>query len=263
MQTLIDTHCHLDFDHFDEDRDRVIERAIKAGVQRIIVPAIDLSSCRKVLALAEQYECVFAAVGVHPNSSAEWEDNWTIALRAMASHPKVLAIGEIGLDYYREWSPHPVQRRAFAAQLALADEVGLPVIIHNRQSDIDVVRLLADSNIATNKNCGVLHSFSGSWEFASTVLEMGFYLGFTGPITYKKADELRDVAYRIPIDRMLIETDAPFLAPQQHRGKRNEPAFVRQVATKIAELRALSVDEIAEQTTANAVSLFGNRLSLI
>jgi TatD DNase family protein len=178
MTQLIDTHCHLDFDQFEEDRDQVIGRAQSTGVKKIIVPAIDLDNCRKVLDLADRYDCVYAAIGVHPNSTSRWDDEWLAKLRAMASHEKIVAIGEIGLDYYRDWSPQSLQRQAFEAQLDLADQLDLPVIIHNRQADDHVL----DHLIATGSLRGVLHSFSGSTKLASAALDIGFYLGFTGPM---------------------------------------------------------------------------------
>jgi TatD DNase family protein len=257
---LIDTHCHLDFDRFDEDRAAVVERALAAGVERIVVPAIDLGNCPTVLALTEQFEPVYAAVGVHPNSSAGWQDSWVAAIRSFARHEKVVAIGEIGLDYYWDHSPKDVQHRALSGQLALAAELDLPVIIHNRESDEDVLRLLAESPLRERTVPGVLHSFSAGWETAEKALDMGYFLGFTGPVTYKKADELREIVARVPLDRLVVETDAPFLAPQQRRGKRNEPAYVAYVAEKIAEVRGLTTAEIAQQTTENANRLFGERL---
>lgn len=257
---LIDTHCHLDFDRFNEDREAVVERAAAAGVERIIIPALDLDNCPAVLALTDQFNQLSAAVGVHPNSTADWQDNWIDLIRSFAQHQKVLAIGEIGLDYYWDRSPKPVQHRALSMQLALAAELDLPVIIHNRESDEDVLCLLAESPLNGRSNPGVLHSFSTGWKTAEKALEMGYYLGFTGPVTYKKADGLREVVARVPLDRVLVETDAPFLAPQQRRGQRNEPAYVAYVAEKIAEVRGMSTAEIARQTTENARRLFGEKL---
>ena len=257
---LVDTHCHLDFDRFDEDREAVVARAVAAGVERIIVPALDLANCPVVLSLAEQFEQVYAAAGVHPNSTAEWQDDWLKQIRLFAQHEKVVAVGEIGLDYYWDRSPKTVQHRALAMQLELAAELDLPVIIHNRESDEDVLRLLAQSPLNGRSEPGVLHSFSAGWETAEKALDMGYYIGFTGPITYKKADDLRAVAARVPLDRILVETDAPFLAPQQHRGRRNEPAYVAYVAERIAEIRGLTTAEVAGQTTENARRLFGENL---
>lgn len=235
----------------------MVARAAAANVTRIIVPALDRQNCPAVLALTEQYDGVFAAVGVHPNSSADWQDEWIETIYDLAQHEKVVAIGEIGLDYYWDKSPKEVQHRAFTAQVNLAAELGLPVIVHNRESDADVVRLLAESSLAGRERPGVLHSFSASWEVAQQVLAMGFYLGFTGPVTYKKADDLRAVVAQVPLDRLLVETDAPYLTPQQYRGKRNEPAYVAYVAERIAAIHGLTPEELAQQTTENAVCLFG------
>lgn len=257
---LIDTHCHLDFNRFDGDRDQVVERALQAGVSRIIVPALELENCPKVIELAERYREVFAAVGIHPNSSAGWQDDWIAALRQWLSHEKVVAVGEIGLDYHWDKSPPEVQKRAFIKQLELAAEVDLPVIIHNREADEDVLALLAASRQTERERPGVLHSFSSSWQVAERALKMGYYLGFTGPITYKNAGELRDVVGRMPADRILVETDAPFLAPQAHRGARNEPAFVVQVAEQIATIRETTLKVIEAMTTENATCVFGRAI---
>jgi len=255
--TLFDTHCHLDIDSFTEDIEEVIERAAATGVTRMIVPGLDLDNAAAVLALAERFPGVHAAVGVHPNSAAGWCDEWIGRLRELARHPKVVAIGEIGLDYYWDKTPPEVQHKALAQQLELAAELSLPVIIHNREASADVIDMLAASSLNGHERPGVLHSFSGDWATAEAALAMGFYLGFTGPLTYKKADDLRAIAARVPLDRILIETDAPYLTPHPYRGKRNEPAYVRFVAERLAEVRGLSLSEVAEITTANALRLFG------
>ena len=255
---LIDTHCHLDFDRFDEDRNEVVSRMITAGVKRVIVPALDPDNWHAVLDLADQYDSVYAAVGVHPNSCAGWTDEWINTLEQKASHPKVVAIGEIGLDYYWNRAPQDVQRHAFALQLGLAAKLNLPVIVHNRESDRDVLSALAACELAGKDDPGVLHSFSGDRSIAREALAMGYCLGFTGPVTYKNAVETRHVAAMVAEEKTLIETDAPFLAPQQHRGRRNEPAYVTLVAEKIAEVRQVSPELIAEQTTRNARRLFGD-----
>ena len=260
MSVLVDTHCHLDFERFNEDRELVVERAVTAGVRRIIVPAIDLDNCQKVLSLANKFDPIYAAIGIHPNSSADWRDEWVDRLRLMVDHPKVVAIGEIGLDYYRDWSPQSTQKMAFSAQVSLAGELGLPIIVHNRLADADILQILERAKKEWSELKGVLHSFSSPWKTAVSAVEMGFFIGFTGPLTYKNAGELREVAAKIRLDRVLIETDSPFLAPQQFRGKRNEPAFVIRVAEKLAEIRSMTVDEIARQTTANAERLFGEGL---
>ena len=253
---LIDTHCHLDFERFNEDRHTVIQRAIQAGVQRMIVPGIDLRNCTAVLKLTEQYEGVYAAIGVHPNSTAQWQDDWIDELRQLAGHKKVVAIGEIGLDNYWDKSPQTTQRWALRAQLKLAAELNLPVIIHNREADEEIIRVLAESPLAGRTSAGVLHSFSGNWGTAHAALQMGFYIGFTGPLTFKKSVELRWVASQVPDDRILIETDAPFLTPEPYRGQRNEPAYVAQVAAQLAEIKNVKTAVIARQTTENAMRLF-------
>ena len=255
---LVDTHCHLDFDWYAGDLDDVLARATEVGVGRIVVPGIDLQSSQAAVELANEYPMVLAAVGVHPNSSSDWRAGWLDEVRRLARHDKVVAIGEIGLDYYRDHSPRDIQQAAFEAQLSLAAELKLPVIVHNREADEDVLQRLSVSE----RPSGVLHSFSGPWSTAAAALEIGFYLGFTGPITFKKADELRDVAGRVPAERLLVETDGPFLAPQPYRGKRNEPAYVSYVARRLAEVRGVSEAEIARQSSANAVRLFGDKVAL-
>ena len=254
--SLIDTHCHLDFARFDNDRHAMIERALAAGIKTMIIPALDLHNCAAVIKLAEQYAEIYCAVGVHPNASADWQPTHIDTIRAFAQHEKVVAIGEIGLDYHWDKSPKTVQHAAFSAQMQLAAELDLPVIIHNRESSDDVLRLMAASSLVGKANAGVMHSFSAPAHIAQQTLALGFYLGFTGPLTYKKADGLRSIAATIPLDRILLETDAPFLAPHPKRGKRNEPAYVAYVAERMAALHNLSVAEIGRITTANAQRLF-------
>lgn len=265
---LVDTHCHLNFASYVHDRADVLQRARQAGVKRVIIPAIDLPSCREALALAEADPALFAAIGVHPNSSSDFDASILDELRILAQAAPAVAIGEIGLDYHWDKSPKPTQWRAFEAQLALASELQLPVIIHNREgradtapsASADVLAILEGWAPAAPSRLqgrmGVLHSFSASSEVAERALALGFYLGFTGPITFKKADELREVARRVPPDRILIETDGPFLAPQQRRGKRNEPAYVRYINDKLAEIHGTPPAAMARQTTQNAERLF-------
>ena len=257
---LVDTHCHLDFEQFDADRDAVVQRALDAGVTKIVVPAVDLQNGKTVLDLAERYPGVYAAIGVHPTSSAGWQDSWLDALRDWAAHDKVVAIGEIGLDYYWDKSPPHIQKRAFQAQLALAFDLDLPVIIHNREAAEDVLSILAQSKQSARERPGVLHSFSSTGEVAARAVELGYYLGFTGPVTYKNAGELREIVARAPMDRILIETDAPFLSPQAVRGQRNEPAYVVHVAEQIAAVRGTSLKIVSAMTTENAACVFGRRL---
>lgn len=257
---LIDTHCHLNFPSFDDDRAAVLARAEAAGVSGIIVPAVDLRSCRQALQLAETHSGLHAAIGIHPNSSAEFDGASIGALRDLASHRRVVAIGEIGLDYYRESSPKVAQQEALEKQLELAAELGLPVIIHNREAAEDLIAILEDWAPTVpeglRRRLGALHSFSATYDVAERALELGFYIGFTGPITFKNADSLRDVARRLPLDRLLIETDSPFLAPQQRRGKRNEPAHLRYICAKLAALHGVDPAQMARRTTSNAAALF-------
>jgi TatD DNase family protein len=257
---FVDTHCHLNFDSFDDDRSEVIERAAAAGVTRIIVPAIDLETCTAVSLLAGQHAGVYAAVGVHPNSTADWSDEHLSRIEAFAANAKVCAIGEIGLDYHWNDSPRPMQFAAFEAQLALAAQLHLPVIIHNRESSEDVIAIL-ESWVKTlptslRERPGVLHSFSGDAAIAERALAAGFYLGFTGPLTYKNADATRAIAASIPLNRLLLETDAPFLTPQPHRGKRNEPSYIPLIAERLAALKNMPLEQLAKATSENAARLF-------
>lgn len=257
---LIDTHCHINFDSYDEDRDAVIARAAEAGVKQIINPAVDLETSRAAVELAAQYPGVYAAVGVHPNSSADFDEAWIGEITALAAQKKVVAIGEIGLDYHWDKSPKEKQFQAFEAQLAEAARLELPVIIHNREASDDVIAILEgwtqDLPPSLQDRPGVLHSFSAPPEIAERAIEIGFYLGFTGPITYKNADQLRRIAARIPLDRILVETDGPFLTPIPHRGKRNEPMYIPLIVERLAALRNISVEAMGAATTENAIRLF-------
>jgi len=260
---LIDTHCHLDFNNFDNDRVQVLERAQDAGVSKILTPGIDLVSSQTVITLAETYDQVFAAIGVHPNSATSWNHQTLAVLEDLARHPKVIAIGEIGLDYYREQAPHDVQKHVFLQQLDLAARLNLPVVIHNRQSTADILEILVEwqsqlslHGSALAERPGVLHSYSDTLQPAVTVIKHNFYIGFTGPVTFKNAKELQNVAEMLPLKNMVVETDAPFLSPHPYRGMRNEPARVRLVAEKIAQLKQQPYDLIARATSENAMRLF-------
>jgi TatD DNase family protein len=250
---LVDTHCHLDFPHFDGDREAAIARAREAGVGRIVVPGTDLASSRRAVELAEAHPEVFAAVGVHPNSTAGFGTKELKELRELARSQKVVGIGEIGIDLYWKSAPLEDQRRAFRAQIALAAELDKPVIVHDREAHAEVMTLLREARPASGV---VLHAFSGDKVMAEAALALGFYLGVDGPLTYKKNEALRAIFAAAPLDRVLIETDAPYLAPQAQRGKRNEPAYVRYVAEKLAEIRGLTVEQIGRATTDNAARLF-------
>jgi TatD DNase family protein len=261
---LTDTHCHLDFDRFDQDREQVVSQAREVGIHRLLNPGINLESSRTAISLADKYPEVYAAVGVHPNDGASWKEESNAALRALADHPKVVAIGEIGLDYYRDWTPRDLQVEIFKAQLDIAADLKLPVVIHCREAMEDILTILSDwqSNLDSSgsplaKHPGVLHSFSGNQINAEQVQDINFSIGITGPVTFDKAVQLQALVKQMPGKAILIETDAPFLTPHPYRGKRNEPARVKLVAEKIAELREEAYNTIANNTTENAAQLFG------
>lgn len=258
--TLIDTHCHLDFDAFDADRSDVIQRAIAGGVATMLNPSVDLENSKSVVALAEVNEAVYAAVGLHPNDSMGWAEDSANEIRQLATSKKVVAIGEIGLDYYWDKAPKDVQKTVLRKQLELAGELDLPVIVHNREAGEDVLAMLlawqAELTTPLAERPGVLHSFSGDREMAEKAIEANFCIGLTGPLTFKKAKDLQALATDLPLDKILIETDSPFLTPHPERGQRNEPTKVRRVADKLAELKGVSIDEVAAATTANAQRLF-------
>lgn len=258
--SLIDTHCHLNFDSYDDDRDEIVQQATKVGVKRIIIPAVDIETSHQAIALSEQYKGIFVAVGIHPNSTADFNDDLLTEIETLSHHDKVIAIGEIGLDYFWDKSPKTTQHRAFEAQLELASKTELPVIIHNREASEDVMEVLenwAKTVPSSLKNrIGVMHSFSASQSIAERALNIGLYLGFTGPITFKKANDLRQIAKSVPIERILVETDGPFLTPHPYRGKRNKPEYIPFIADTLAGLHNMTLEEMAKYTTDNAIRLF-------
>jgi TatD DNase family protein len=271
---LTDTHCHLDFNKFDEDRQMVLQRAIEAGVTRILIPALDLESSLSAIRLAESHPNVYAAVGFHPTDLDKFSENAFDEIKNLARHAKVVAIGEIGIDYY--WVAEPekraFQQEALRRQLAFAASVNKPVVIHMReendawfgQASVDLLEILSQwhkglrtENHPLAEKPGVLHSYNGNLETAQKAMALNFYIGVTGPVTYKNAEEKRNIIKQLPITQLLIETDSPFLTPVPHRGKRNEPAFVAYIADKIAEIHKTTREQVAEITAANAVQLFG------
>jgi TatD DNase family protein len=251
---LIDTHLHLHLAQFDADREAAIERASGAQVMRLVEVGYDLESSRAAVALAEAHPAIYAVVGIQPHYAAIADDAWLAEVERLAAHPKVVAIGEIGLDYYHDRAPHDLQERLFRSQLALARELNMPVVIHSRDAQADTTRILRD---AARGQPGIMHSFSGDWDYAAACLEVGFHLSFSGPLTFAKAAELHDVARRAPLDRLLTETDSPYLAPHPLRGKRNEPANVRLVAERLAALRELELAALAAALWRNASDIFG------
>lgn len=254
---FVDTHCHLDWNAFDTDRDEVIRRAIDAGVTRMVTIGVDVPSSRRSIEVAEHYAEVYAAVGVHPNDCADFDVAALNEIRALAQHPKVVAIGEIGLDYYWHKVDHATQAQAFQAQLELAAELHKPVIVHSREAAADVLAMLEIFTRDAPHITGTLHSYFDDLAIMQRAFAINFYCGITGPITFKKSDREREIVRQAPLDRLLIETDAPFLTPVPHRGQRNEPAYVRYVAEMLAQVRGESLDIITQQTTQNANTLFG------
>jgi TatD DNase family protein len=250
---LIDSHAHIQLDRFDADREAVLERAQAAGVHAILVIGFDLETSRGAIELAEKYDQIYATVGMHPHDARDLDDETVRIFRDLAAHPKVVALGEMGLDYYRDLSPRPIQKGAFERQLDLAEELNLPIVIHNREAYHDILPILGARR---GKIRGVMHCFSGDVEIMHQSLALGFYIGIGGPVTYRKSDALQEVARKVPADALLVETDCPWLAPQFRRGKRNEPAYVRATAEKIAGLRGISLEAIGEMTTQNFEDLF-------
>lgn len=254
MLGLVDSHCHLDVTQFDDDREAMIARALAAGVTGMIIPGIAVAELPRVLALAERYPELHCGVGIHPHEAHTWDDTVPDRLRELAKHPKVVAIGEIGIDHYYPEPPRDVQEVAFRAQIRLAKELKKPIIVHDRDAHDDVLRIMTEE--LDREAGGVMHCFSGSLELALACIDLGMVISFAGPLTYKSATELQAIAAALPLDKILIETDSPYLAPVPVRGKRNEPANVAHVATKLAELHGLPVDVVVEATAANARRLF-------
>lgn len=264
--SLVDSHCHLDIDQFDADRAEVLARAREIGVRAIINPGIDLIHCRQAVALAEAHADVYAAVGIHPNSSSNVDTKTIDALRVLADHPKVVAIGEIGLDYYWDKVDPKAQAQSFRLQLDLAAAVGLPVIIHNRDATADTAKILSawatdastrNSPLAQKPFWGVLHAFGGDLPLAHQAYDWNFVLGLGGPVTFRNARQLHELVPQLDLTRVMIETDAPYLTPHPYRGKRNEPAYVALICEQIATLCGLPAREIARQTSAVAQQFFG------
>ncbi len=252
---LFDTHAHLNATQFNEDVEQVIERARAEGVSHIVVVGFDRPTIQRAMELAEQYSFIYAAVGWHPVDAIHMTDEDLIMIERLAAHPKVVALGEMGLDYYWDQSPKEVQKEVFRKQIRLAKKVKLPIIIHNRDATADIVHILQEEQAA--EVGGVMHCFTGSVEVAHQCIDMNFYISFGGPVTFKNAKKPKEVAKEIPLDRLLIETDCPYLTPHPFRGKRNEPSYVKYVAEAIAELKGLSFEEVAQKTSDNAKRLFG------
>jgi len=252
---LVDSHCHLDFPDFEEDMDAVLARAAEAGVGYMLTICTRLEKFSPILALAEAHDNMSCSVGVHPHNVAEGEEATVDGLSAQTEHPKVIGIGETGLDFYYDHSPRDLQERSFRTHIAAARRTGLPIIVHTRDADEDTVRILRDE-YEKGPYPGLIHCFSAGPELAKAVLEMGFYISISGIITFKTAQALRETVSAVPVGRILVETDAPYLAPIPKRGQRNEPAYTAHTAARVAELKGLDEETFARQTTENFFSLF-------
>lgn len=251
---LFDTHCHVNCDRFDEDRAQVHQRMLDGGVTRYAVIGSDMPSSQHCVEYAATHEGCYAAVGIHPHDAKTWQDEDAARLTAWTQEEKVVAIGEIGLDYYYDLSPRDVQQDVCLKQMELAYRLDVPVVYHVRDAHQDMIDLMKAQH--GKLSGGIIHCFSGSWEIAREYLKMGFYISFAGPVTFKKAPKLQEAAVNVPLDRILVETDSPYLTPEPYRGRRNEPAHVYHVAEKIAALRGMSLEDFAAQTTANAMRVY-------
>lgn len=253
---LIDTHCHLTMSEFEADRPNVILRATEAGVSHLITIGTDIEDSRQAITIAEKHDFIYAAVGIHPHDVKDITDidNISETIKKLASNKKVVALGETGLDYHYMHSPAKLQQEHFRLEINVAKSMGLPVIVHSREAKEDTLQILKEENVRTTG--GVLHCFSGDMEMAEKAMEMGLYISFSGVITFKNARNILDIVKAVPLDRILIETDAPFLTPAPYRGKRNEPAYVKLVAEKIAEVKGISLEELGRAVMSNASGLF-------
>ena len=255
---IIDTHAHVDMDAYDGDRAEVIQRARDNGVEYILNIGCDIDSSLRSMELAERYDFIYATAGVHPHDVKSIDNNTYDHLRGLLTHPKMIALGEIGLDFYKNYSPRDLQKEHFRKQAELACELNKPIIVHSRDANEEIVDILSDYYPKNpSARSGIFHCFSGNQELANRALEMGFYISFSGSVTFKKSDDLRTVAKMVPADRLFVETDCPFLAPVPRRGRRNEPAYVGHTAQLIADVRGLKIDDVQRTTTLNFFELFG------
>lgn len=252
---LFDTHVHLNAEQYNEDLEEVISRAQSEGVSEMVVVGFDRPTIKKAMELAEAYDFLYACVGWHPVDAIDMTEEDLQWIEDLSSHPKVVAIGEMGLDYHWDKSPKEIQKEVFRKQIRLAKKVKLPIVIHNRDATSDIVEILKEER--AEEVGGIMHCFSGSVETAKECVEMNFLISLGGPVTFKNAKKPKEVAEEIPLEKLLIETDCPYLTPHPYRGKRNEPAYVKLVAEQIAEIKGLPLEEVARVTTSNARKLFG------
>ncbi len=251
---LIDSHAHLDLPEFDKDREEVIKRARKSGVEKIITIGIGIKENRKALEIARKHDFIYCSLGIHPHNAKHLDLQSLDFIEKNSTHDKVVAIGEMGLDFFRDLSPRDTQRRCFRTQLDIAISLKLPVIIHDRDAHDEITEIMREEKAW--QAGGVVHCFSGDYDMAVKCVDMGFFISIPGTITYKKAETLKDVVKKIPIEHILIETDCPFLSPVPFRGKRNEPAYIKYAAEKIAEIKKISAEQVAAATSENTVKLF-------
>jgi len=254
---LVDSHAHIGARRFDSDRDKVMERAREAGISFVFDVGSDLESSKTAIGLSQQYDEVYAVIGFHPHNASRMRSGDIERLAELTQQPKVVAIGEIGLDFYRDLSPREVQIESFKRQLELAEKLGLPVVIHSRDAQQEVLGILTDwaERSEQDKPLGVLHCFSGDTELAERYIEMGFFVSIAGPVTYRNSHAV-DVARDIPLEKLVVETDCPYLAPHPYRGKRNEPSYLSFVVEKIGQIRGMPSELVAEQTANNVLQLF-------
>lgn len=252
---LFDTHAHLNAADYAEDVEEVIERAKEAGVSNIVVVGFDRPTIRKAMELVDKYDHLYGCIGWHPVDAIDCTDEGLQWIEELCKHPKIVALGETGLDYHWDKSPKEIQQEVFRKQIRLAKKLNMPIMIHNREATDDVLTILKEEQ--AEEVGGIMHCFSGSVETAKEALNLNFYISLGGPVTFKNAKKPKEVAKVVPLDKLLIETDCPYLAPHPFRGKRNEPAYVRLVAEQIAELKEISLEELAEATTRNAKKVFG------
>ncbi|MBU8733083.1 TatD family hydrolase [Cytobacillus pseudoceanisediminis] len=252
---FFDTHAHLNAEQYNEDLQEVIDRALDEGISNIVVVGFDRPTIEKAMELTEKYDFIYASVGWHPVDAIDMTEDDLRWIEELSSHPKVVALGEMGLDYYWDKSPKDIQQEVFRKQIRLAKKVNLPIVIHNRDATADIVEILKEEG--AGEVGGIMHCFSGSPEIAKECVDMNFFISLGGPVTFKNAKKPKEVADVIPLEKLLIETDCPYLTPHPFRGKRNEPSYVKLVAEQIAEIKGLSVEEVAQATTENAKKLFG------
>ena len=251
---LIDTHAHLDFPKFDKDRTEVINRAIDSGIEKIVNIGSDMTSSRNSVELSRRYDEIYSVIGIHPHNADSFDLNVSKKLKKLSKNGKVVAIGEIGLDFHYDNSPREKQKQAFRAQLRLAKSLDLPVVIHTRDADKETLEILKEEDVS--EIGGIMHCFASDKKMAEEILDLGFYIAFGGLITFNNLDDLREIVSKVPLDKLLVETDAPYLTPEPYRGKRNEPLHVKYVAERIAEIKNVDLEKVAKKTTANAKKVY-------